>query len=71
MTKHPSVLTAGYEPLDDGGMTLFDVSYCIFVEATAQAELKALTDASFSTLSTLWRQLLDMLQRDARLTDSR
>ncbi len=75
MTKHPSVLTAAYEPVDDGGMTFLSlealdgVSYCIFVEATEQAELKASTDASFSTRSTLWRQLLDMLQRDARMTD--
>jgi hypothetical protein len=77
MWKDPSVLTAAYEPLDDGGMTfisleaLDDESYRIFVEATKQAELKASTDASFSTRSVLWRPLREMLQRDARLTGSR
>lgn len=77
MTKHPSVLTAAYEPLDDDGMTFLSlealdgVAYCIFVEAAEQAKLKASTNASFSTRSTLWRQFLDMLQRDARLTGSR
>ncbi len=77
MTKHPLVLTAAYEPLDDGGMTFLSLealdgeSYRIFVEATKQAEFKASTNASFSTRATLWRQLHDMLQRDARLTGSR
>ncbi|MFC0133259.1 hypothetical protein CR105_06830 [Massilia eurypsychrophila] len=77
MSKHPTVLTAAYEPLDDGGMMFISLealdgeSYRIFVEATKQAALKAATDASFSTRSALWRQLHDMLQRDARLRGSR
>ena len=77
MSKDPSVLTAAYEPLDDGGMTFLSLealdgeSYRIFVEATIQAELKVSTDASFSARSELWRQLYDMLQTDARLTGSR
>lgn len=77
MSTYPSVLTVAFEPLDEGGMTflsleaLDDEAYRIFVEATKQAELKASTDASFSTRSALWRQLHDMLQRDARLTGSR
>lgn len=77
MSKDPSVLTAVYEPLDDGGMTFLSLealdgaSYRIFVEATIQAELKASTDASFFAWSELWRQFHDMLQTDARLTGSR
>lgn len=76
-TKHPSVLTAAYEPLDDGGMTFLSLealdgeSYRFFVEAAKRAELIASTNASFSTRSKLWRQLHDMLQGDARLKGSR
>jgi hypothetical protein len=77
LSKHPLVLAAAYAPLDDGGMTFLSLDafdsefYCIFVEATKQAELKASTDASFSTRSALWRQLYDILEGDERLRGSR
>lgn len=76
-SKHPLVAKAVYEPLDEGGMTFLSLegldgeSFRFFLEATNQAEAKASTDASYAERSTLWRQLSDVLWKDARLVDSR
>lgn len=76
MPKHPSVVIAAYEPLDEGGMTFISLealdreSYCFFVEAITKAEVKASTDVSYPKRSTLWRQLSDILRQDVRLVDS-
>lgn len=76
ISKHPSVVKAAYEPLDKGGMTFLSLealdgqSFRFFLEATKQAEGRALSDASYLERSALWRQLSDLLEKDARLVES-
>jgi hypothetical protein len=76
MSICPSVAIAAYEPVDEGEMPFISLealdgkAYRCFVEATKIAEGKASSNPSFHERSVLWRQLLELLHKDARLSES-